>query len=113
MFDRMRPEWVEGARSLPIIEYSANLIAQALPEEILNLPASITEDMNAQQSGLDSGASDAEVETLAQPPVAAPAADDAAEDKGYTEAEDRAVENLIESEALDEPSNAEVGESQQ
>jgi len=111
--DEQRPEWIEGARALPIIEYSANLIAGALPEEILNLPGSITEDMKAQQGSPDTGASEAEVENLAQPPVAAPAADPAAEDKGYTETEDRAVENLIESEALDAPSDADGGESQQ
>ena len=49
------------------------------------------------------GASEAEVENLAQPPVAAPAPTEAAEEQGYTESEDRAVENLIESEALDPP----------
>jgi membrane protein required for colicin V production len=111
--DEPRPEWVEGARALPIIEYSANLLAVALPEDILNLPASILDNLRAPKSSPDAGASEAEVKNLAQPPVAAPAADGATEDTGYTESEDRAVENLIESEALDEPSNAEGGESQQ
>ena len=111
--DEQRPEWIEGARALPIIEYSANLIASALPEEILNLPGSIADDMNAEQSSPDTGASEAEVENLAQPPVAAPAADGATEEQGYTESEDRAVENLIESEALDAPSDADGSESQQ
>lgn len=108
-----RPEWIKGARALPIIEYSANLIASALPEEILKLPESITDDMKAQQSGPDTGATEAEVENLAQPPVAAPTTDGTAEEQGYTEAEDRAVENLIESEMLDPPSEADGGESQQ
>lgn len=99
-----RPEWVTGARSLPIVEYSANLIASALPEDILNLPQSISNDMQAGQGGAASnGASDAEVENLAQPPVAAPDPAEAGEEQGYTESEDRAVENLIESEALDAP----------
>jgi len=112
--DAERPEWVKGARSLPVVEYSANLIAAALPEEILNLPQSITEDMKAQQGDSDTGgATEAEVENLAQPSVATPATDGAAEDKGYTETEDRAVENLIESETLDAPSDTEGGESQQ
>ncbi len=112
--EEQRPEWVSGARALPIIEYSANLIAAALPEDILNLPQSITDDMRGgANAGASNGASEAEVETLAQPPVAVPAPDAAAEDQGYTESEDRAVENLIESEALEAPVETETPEQAQ
>lgn len=74
------PEWLSGAASYTVIEYAAEMIERAIPENLLDLP-----EGGAGAEGETIGA-----ESLAQPPVAAPP--DAAPDDIYREDPSRLID---------------------
>ncbi|HEX9648876.1 MAG TPA: CvpA family protein [Alphaproteobacteria bacterium] len=96
--DHPRPEWLEDARSRPLIDYAAGLIVAVTPKDFLNLPIEkLSEMRNARglTGGNGSPGTPSEVEQLSRPPVAAGAP--TASDPGYRDSESQEMDRLIDS----------------
>ena len=88
-----RPAWLQEARSLPLIDYAAGLIASMLPPDVLNLPGEGFQQMQKTR-GANAGGGPGEVERLSRPPLAAGAAE--GDDAGYRGSDSQAMDRLIE-----------------
>lgn len=97
-----RPEWLMEARSLPLIEYSAQTIFELIPEGTFNFPIESGDEVRAGRSPQNTQdlESEEEARRLAEPPVTAPSPPNPNEETAYDGAEADDLDILIES--LDE-----------
>ena len=97
-----RPEWLMEARSLPLIEYSARMIFELIPEGTFNIPIEGGNKIGTPSGPQDSQepGSDEDARRLAEPPVATPEAADPDEETAYADSDSEDLDILIEN--LDE-----------